>query len=95
MVDELIVSFTHDIEVPWILPGVRPTDRAVQIPLVAIVAFRDGAIDSEHIYWDQAAVLAQAGLIDPALAARLPLLEDQVAAMDTGTGFNALALRSP
>ncbi|MFD7438170.1 hypothetical protein [Streptomyces sp. NPDC059861] len=63
-------------------------------PLVAIVAFRDGAIDSEHIYWDQAAVLAQTGLIDPALAAQLPLLPDQVAAMDTGTRFNDLALRS-
>ncbi|MGW1543717.1 nuclear transport factor 2 family protein [Streptomyces sp. NPDC002309] len=94
VVDELIVSFTHDTEVPWILPGVQPTGRAVQIPLVAIVAFRDGAIDSEHIYWDQAAVLAQTGLIDPALTEQLPLLEDQVSAMDTGTGFNELALRS-
>lgn len=61
---------------------------------MAIVAFRDGAIDSEHIYWDQAAVLAQTDLIDRALTARLPLLEDQVVAMDAGTGFNELALRS-
>ncbi|MGW1910976.1 nuclear transport factor 2 family protein [Streptomyces sp. NPDC002076] len=94
IVDELVVSFTHDMEVPWILPGVGPTGREVRIPLVAIVGFCDGAIDSEHIYWDQAAVLAQTGQVDPALTARLPVVEDQVAVMDTGTGFNELALRS-
>jgi carboxymethylenebutenolidase len=66
VVDEMIVSFTHDIELPWILPGIAPTGRRVEIPIVAVVAFRDGRLESEHIYWDQASVLAQIGLLPPA-----------------------------
>jgi carboxymethylenebutenolidase len=77
IVDEMVVSFTHDIEVPWILPGVAPTGRPVSIPLVAIVGFRGGAIDSEHIYWDQAAVLAQTRLLHPDVVARLPVVTEQ------------------
>jgi carboxymethylenebutenolidase len=65
VVDEMVVSFTHDIETPWILPGIAPTGRHVDIPLVAVVAFRDGKIESEHVYWDQASVLAQIGLLPP------------------------------
>jgi carboxymethylenebutenolidase len=65
LVDELLVSFTHDIEVPWVLPGVAPTGRRVEIPLVAIVGIREGLVDSEHIYWDQASVLVQIGLLNP------------------------------
>jgi carboxymethylenebutenolidase len=70
IVDELIVSFTHDSMVDWILPGVVPTGRRVEVPLVAIVGMRDGLVASEHIYWDQASVLVQVGLVDPA---RLPI----------------------
>ena len=47
------------------LPGVPPTGRTVEIPLVAIVQFRDGKLAHEHIYWDQASVLVQLGLLDP------------------------------
>jgi carboxymethylenebutenolidase len=65
LVDEMLVTFTHDVEVPWILPRVAPTGRQVEIPVVAVVGIRDGLIDSEHIYWDQASVLAQVGLLDP------------------------------
>jgi carboxymethylenebutenolidase len=68
LVDEMIFSFTHTQEMPWMLPGVAPTHRRVEIPLVAIVRFRDGKLAHEHIYWDQASVLKQIGLLsDPAL----------------------------
>jgi len=68
LVDEMIFSFTHTIEMPWMLPGIAPTNRRVEVPLVAIVRFRDGKLAHEHIYWDQASVLKQIGLIaDPAL----------------------------
>ena len=54
LVDEMIFSFTHTREMPWMLPGIRPTNRRVEIPLVAIVRFRDGKLAHEHIYWDRA-----------------------------------------
>ena len=68
LVDEMIFSFTHTREMPWMLPGVPPTHRFVEVALVAIVRFRDGKLAHEHIYWDQASVLKQIGLLtDPAL----------------------------
>jgi carboxymethylenebutenolidase len=68
LVDEMIFSFTHSQEMPWMLPGVAPTHRHVEVPLVAIVRFREGRVAHEHIYWDQASVLKQIGLLtDPAL----------------------------
>lgn len=71
LVDEMIFSFTHTQEMPWMLPGVAPTNRQVKIPLVAIVKFRDGKLAHEHIYWDQASVLKQIGLLtDPSLPVR-------------------------
>ena len=68
LVDEIIFSFTHTEEMPWMLPGVAPTNKHVEVPLVVIVKFRDGKLAHEHIYWDQASVLKQIGLItDPQL----------------------------
>jgi len=68
LVDEMIFSFTHSQEMPWMLPGVPPTNRHVEVPLVAIVRFRNGKLAHEHIYWDQASVLKQLGLLnDPSL----------------------------
>ena len=68
LVDEMIFSFTHTQEMPWMLPGIAPTNRKVEVPLVAIVKFRDGKLAHEHIYWDQASVLKQIGLLtDPKL----------------------------
>ena len=68
IVDEIVFSFTHTQEIPWMLPGVAPTNRPVEVPMIAIVHFRDGKLAHEHIYWDQASVLKQIGLItDPAL----------------------------
>ena len=63
LVDEMIFSFTHTQEMPWMLPGVAPTHKRVEIALVAIIKFRDGKLAHEHIYWDQASVLKQIGLI--------------------------------
>ena len=63
LVDEMIFSFTHTKEMPWMLPGVPPTNKLVKIPLVVIVKFRDGKLAHEHIYWDQASVLKQIGLL--------------------------------
>ncbi len=67
LVDEMVVSFTHSIEMDWMLPGIAPTGRRVEVALVVIVRFRDGKLAHEHIYWDQASVLAQLGLIDAAI----------------------------
>ena len=64
LVDEMIFSFTHTEEMPWMLPGVAATNRPVKIPLVVIVKFRDGKLAHEHIYWDQASVLKQIGLLN-------------------------------
>jgi len=80
LVDEMIFSFTHTQEMPWMLPGVAPTDRRVEVPLVAIVQFRDGKLAHEHIYWDQASVLKQIGLLtDPSLPVRGPETARKVA----------------
>lgn len=65
IVDEMVFSFTHTSRVDWMLPGIAPTGRRVEIPLVAIVRFVDGKVAHEHIYWDQASVLVQVGLLDP------------------------------
>jgi carboxymethylenebutenolidase len=71
IVDEMIFKFTHTIPMDWILPGIPPTGKRVEVPLVAIVRVRDGKLAHEHIYWDQASVLVQIGLLDPA---RLPVV---------------------
>jgi carboxymethylenebutenolidase len=65
IVDELLFRFTHTTEIDWMLPGIAPTGKRVEIPLVAIVKFRGDKLYHEHIYWDQASVLVQIGLLDP------------------------------
>ena len=65
VVDEMVLSFTHTTEIDWMLPGVAPTGRRVEAPLVAIVRFEGDKLAHEHIYWDQASVLVQIGLLDP------------------------------
>jgi carboxymethylenebutenolidase len=71
VVDEMVFEFTHTIKMDWMLPGVEPTGKHVKVALVVIVHFRDGKLAHEHIYWDQASVLAQLGLID---ASKLPVV---------------------
>ncbi len=65
IVDEFIVHFTHTTLIDWLLPGIPPTGRAVEIPMVAIVKFEGEKVAHEHIYWDQASVLVQVGLLNP------------------------------
>jgi carboxymethylenebutenolidase len=76
LVDEMIFSFTHTQEMPWMLPGIPPTHRRVEVPLVAIVGFREGKLAHERIYWDQASVLKQIGLLSDA---RLPVFGAETA----------------
>lgn len=64
LVDEMVICFTHDIAMEWMLPGVRPTGKRVECALVVVVQFREGRMLSERVYWDQASVLAQLGLLD-------------------------------
>ena len=59
-------SFTHTTAIDWLLPGVKPTGKPVEMAVAVIVGFEDGKISHEHIYWDQAGVLVQIGLLDPA-----------------------------
>jgi carboxymethylenebutenolidase len=65
IVDEFIVHFTHTTMIDWMLPGIPPTGCSVEIPTVAIVKFEGDKLAHEHIYWDQASVLVQIGLLDP------------------------------
>src|SRR6201981_3502351 len=75
LVDEMVFKFTHTIPMDWMFTGIAPRGKREEIPLVAIVRFKNGKLAHEHIYWDQASVLVQIGLLDPA---KLP-----VAGVDT------------
>ncbi|HVB69682.1 MAG TPA: ester cyclase [Acetobacteraceae bacterium] len=66
LVDEFVMRFTHTTEIDWMLPGIAPTGRRVEIAGVAIVQFEGDKLVHEHIYWDQASVLVQIGLLAPA-----------------------------
>jgi carboxymethylenebutenolidase len=89
VVDEMVFEFTHTIKMDWMLPGIEPTGKHVKVPLVVIVHFRDGKLAHEHIYWDQASVLVQLGLID---AAKLPVagMESAEKVLDSSLPANAL-----
>ena len=66
VVDEVVISFTHTTPIDWLLPGVAPTGKHVEMAVAVIVGFKGGKISHEHIYWDQAGVLLQIGLLNPA-----------------------------
>ena len=93
LVDEMVVRFTHTVEMDWMLPGIPPTGKRVEVALVVVVHFRDGKLAHEHIYWDQASVLAQLGLID---VATLPVCGADAArkALDPSLPANALIRRA-
>lgn len=70
IVEEMVMRFTHTIEMDWILPRVRPTHRSVEFALAGIIRFEAGKIASEHLYWDRATLLSQIGVLDhPTVAA--------------------------
>jgi carboxymethylenebutenolidase len=93
VVDEMVFKFTHTIGMDWMLPGIAPTGKRVEIPLVAIVRFREGKLAHEHIYWDQASVLVQLGLLD---AGTLPVggVETARKALNPSLPSNALIDRA-
>lgn len=93
LVDEMVFKFTHTLRMDWMLPGIAPTGKRVEIPLVAIVRFREGKLAHEHIYWDQASVLVQLGLLD---AGNLPVagMETARKALDPGWPSNLLMKRA-
>jgi len=93
LVDEMIFKFTHTIAMDWMLPGISPTGKHVEVPLVAIIRFRDGKLAHEHIYWDQASVLVQIGLLD---ASKLPVagVESARKVLDHTLPANALMRRA-
>ena len=70
VIDEFVLSFTHDREMPAMLPGISPTGRKVHLPTVVVMGVENGKVTHEHIYWDQGSLLAQIGLLDPA---KLPI----------------------
>ncbi len=93
LVDEMIFKFTHTMRMDWMLPGIAPTGKRVEVPLVAIVRFRDNKLAHEHIYWDQASVLVQLGLLD---AKNLPVagMETARKVLDNSLPSNALMARA-
>jgi len=93
VVDEMVFKFTHTREMDWMLPGIAPTGKRVEIPLVAIVHFREGKLAHEHIYWDQASVLVQLGLLE---AGKLPVagIETARKVLDSTVPSNALINRA-
>jgi carboxymethylenebutenolidase len=93
LVDEMVCKFTHTIAMDWMLPGIAPTGKQVEVPLVVIVHFRDGKLAHEHIYWDQASVLVQLGLLDPS---KLPVagVESARKALNPTLPSNALIHRA-
>ena len=70
VVDELVARFTHSIRMDWLLPGIPPTGKRVELPFVVIVQFEGDKLAHEHLYWDQASVLVQVGLLERTLPVR-------------------------
>ena len=93
LVDEMVFKFTHTIRMDWMLPGLAPTGKRVEVPLVAIVRFREGKLAHEHIYWDQSSVLVQLGLLN---TGTLPIagIESAHKVLDPSLPSNALIDRA-
>ena len=93
VIDEMIFKFTHDMEMDWMLPGVPPTGRRVEVPLLVVVQLSGNGIVCERIYWDQASVLVQLGMLDPS---SLPVAGVETArkVLDPGLPSNELIRRA-
>ena len=65
LVDELVISFTHTIEMDYVLPGVKPTGKYAEVAFIVIAGIKDGKVYHEYVHWDQANLLVQLGLINP------------------------------
>jgi carboxymethylenebutenolidase len=93
VIGEIIFSFTHDIEMDWMLPGVPPTGGHVDVPTVVVVQLGGDDIVCERIYWDQASVLVQIGLLDPS---KLPVVGVETArkVLDPSLPSNELIVKA-
>jgi carboxymethylenebutenolidase len=93
VVDEMVARFTHTIPMDWMLPGIAPTGKPVEIALVVVIQFDGDKLAQEHLYWDQASVLVQLGLLDPA---GLPVVgaEGARSVLDRSIPLNALIHRA-
>ena len=76
IVEELVICFTHTQKIDWCLPNIEPTNKKVKMSVVVVAGIKDKKLTHEHIYWDQASVLVQAGLLD---SKNLPVVGDQSA----------------
>jgi carboxymethylenebutenolidase len=70
VVDEIVATFTHSVQLDWLLPGVPPTGKRVEMPFIVLVQFEGDKVAHEHLYWDQASILVQVGLLDRTLPVR-------------------------
>lgn len=94
VVDEMVLEFVHDHAMDWMLPGVAPTGRHVRVPLVAVVKFEGDKVLSERIYWDQATVLLQLGLLPDDGSLPVAGAEQAAKQLDVqGLPFNTLLQR--
>jgi carboxymethylenebutenolidase len=93
VVDEMVVRFTHTIPMDWMLPGIPPTGKRIEIGLLVVAQFEGEKLAQEHLYWDQASVLVQLGLLDPT---GLPVVgaEGARSVLDGSTPLNALIHRA-
>jgi carboxymethylenebutenolidase len=93
IVDEFVFTYTHTVQMDWFLPGVPPTGRRIEVPMVVVIQFVGDKIAAENIYWDQASVLVQVGLLDPA---GLPVagVESARKVLDPSLPSNALMKRT-
>ena len=93
VVDEMVVRFTHTIPMDWLLPGIPPTGRRVEMAFVVVVQLEGDKLSHEHLYWDQASVLVQLGLLNPK---GLPVVgvEGPRSVLDRSISLNALIDRA-
>jgi carboxymethylenebutenolidase len=93
VVDEMVARFTHTTSMDWILPGIPPTGKRVEIALVVVVQFEGDKLAHEHLYWDQASVLVQLGLLNPS---GLPVVgaEGARSVLDRNIQLNGLIRRA-
>jgi len=93
LVNEMIFRFTHTISMDWMLPGIPPTGKRVEIAMVVVVQFDGDKMAHEHLYWDQASVLVQLGLLQPG---SLPVVGAEAArsVLDRSIPLNALIHRA-
>src|SRR5215471_12203115 len=93
LVDEIVLRFTHTMRMDWMLPGIPPTGKKVEVAFVVVVQFDGNKMVHEHLYWDQASVLVQLGLLEPG---GLPVVgaEGARSLLDRNIPLNALIDRT-